>query len=740
MRKIYSIFFMSILTVLCGISASAQTKLFFKANEDDKVTVVETFGSYKYFQLGTEPIEFTVPDQNTTIPFSATSGWAISQIVNATTGTTLFDFSSAPRQSYDAPAAAFITTGGEGSTWEVIATEYVAPSAPKITIKAPKDSYYVSYNYVDLYPDSDEWSFEHNSDYAYSFTIYAKEGFKMKSITDQNGKSYSLSSGTYTSLYFYELPTGDITLTIDMVDLSNVQKENFTISFSEDSQTYKVYLYDSSYQNLYFDDEDKGGKVIEYIPGDSFTLSINGYNYGRIYKIECNSEVVASNTTSYHFTPSNGDQIKVYTESPILPVPVHFSFSEGCSLGVVKSVYGDTSYNQSQWSADDFTVNIGTELRVTFDNTGYDNLSVMVNGEPAELQYGSNLVLNVNDEAGYEIFVSATAKAPNKLTLITNDWEAIYLSEGYGSQEDYVPTGEITEFEISPSVTSLSLKTRAGYAIANVETTGALSYNYGSIYINGDGTIEIEVDNIQASRTKTAVLYIDPETEWSSFSFILGQSDYNRTLQYDLNPYTGEPTLQAGYNLINYSDADVPFVIYAYKADYSSTFAYLDNEVMVNNYGSYPALSSYQQGQAIKVYGTEQSPLELSYEFDDNVALQVVHDHLTTIDNPSTHNVFKGTQVHLYPVASFADKAEETKLSVLVNNEPIEADEDGCYSFVVNDHTSVVAKMVASGIESVESPDASRAVFNLQGIRVADSLENLPAGVYIVAGKKVNVR
>ena len=138
--------------------------------------------------------------------------------------------------------------------------------------------------------------------------------------------------------------------------------------------------------------------------------------------------------------------------------------------------------------------------------------------------------------------------------------------------------------------------------------------------------------------------------------------------------------------------------------------------------------------------GTLDSRIALAPGGCEDVALQVIHDHLSAVENPSTHNVFKGTQVHLVPVSTFAAEPEDHKLTVLVNNEPIEAGEDGRYSFVVNDHTKVVAKYLPTGVESVNADSDSKAVFNLQGIRVADSLENLPAGVYIVAGKKVNVR
>ncbi len=46
-----------------------------------------------------------------------------------------------------------------------------------------------------------------------------------------------------------------------------------------------------------------------------------------------------------------------------------------------------------------------------------------------------------------------------------------------------------------------------------------------------------------------------------------------------------------------------------------------------------------------------------------------------------------------------------------------------------------------SGIDSIETaPATDGAVYNMQGIKVADSIDGLPAGLYITGGKKVLVK
>ena len=54
-----------------------------------------------------------------------------------------------------------------------------------------------------------------------------------------------------------------------------------------------------------------------------------------------------------------------------------------------------------------------------------------------------------------------------------------------------------------------------------------------------------------------------------------------------------------------------------------------------------------------------------------------------------------------------------------------------------DNYTSLSHTMVAAGIGEQEY---STKVYNLQGVKVADSLEGLPQGIYIVNKKKVIVK
>ena len=78
-----------------------------------------------------------------------------------------------------------------------------------------------------------------------------------------------------------------------------------------------------------------------------------------------------------------------------------------------------------------------------------------------------------------------------------------------------------------------------------------------------------------------------------------------------------------------------------------------------------------------------------------------------------------------------------------------EVTETVTYSYNANDKTYELSSKVVSddfvdvtaGISVVSHADngkaAAKGVYNLQGVKVGDSLDRLPKGVYIVGGKKV---
>ena len=75
-----------------------------------------------------------------------------------------------------------------------------------------------------------------------------------------------------------------------------------------------------------------------------------------------------------------------------------------------------------------------------------------------------------------------------------------------------------------------------------------------------------------------------------------------------------------------------------------------------------------------------------------------------------------------------------------LDGEELKADAAGNFSFTVTGNHSVALDVNTSAIEEISGDDeAVKVVYNLQGIRMADP-ENLPAGIYVINGKKVIVK
>lgn len=107
--------------------------------------------------------------------------------------------------------------------------------------------------------------------------------------------------------------------------------------------------------------------------------------------------------------------------------------------------------------------------------------------------------------------------------------------------------------------------------------------------------------------------------------------------------------------------------------------------------------------------------------------------------------------------ASFAYSYGETAANELILKLKEPVTQDGHYRVIIPKRAAILGDMKeavfsapltleytvkTAGIESVavDAENGSGAVYNMQGIRVADSLENLPAGLYIQDGHKILVK
>ena len=151
-------------------------------------------------------------------------------------------------------------------------------------------------------------------------------------------------------------------------------------------------------------------------------------------------------------------------------------------------------------------------------------------------------------------------------------------------------------------------------------------------------------------------------------------------------------------------------------------------------------MTDLPDGSVVKYYAAAPQQYKVSFEIDDNVEASIMTDLITDHATPADLTLMAGTRVDIRP-------ADSELSEVLVDGTPLVADAAGNYAFEVKDaHTVAVRQATPSGVENFGQDDRQQYdVFSLQGIRVrkgltAKEVRSLPAGIYIVAGKKLIVK
>lgn len=136
-------------------------------------------------------------------------------------------------------------------------------------------------------------------------------------------------------------------------------------------------------------------------------------------------------------------------------------------------------------------------------------------------------------------------------------------------------------------------------------------------------------------------------------------------------------------------------------------------------------------------YAAEPVDCTVTFSLGDGITANVAHDVICEVEDlDAMLSCFAGTQINI--------SKETQSIDVKVNGDLLTPGEDNeNYQFIVTSpqtNVEIIAKG-SDGVEGITSDVmAETPVYNLQGVKVSDSLEGLPAGIYITAGKKVLVK
>lgn len=475
-----------------------------------------------------------------------------------------------------------------------------------------------------------------------------------------------------------------------------------------------------SYINL-----NEGWNDVKYITASELPLTIGPKNYGTsLYQVKVNGEVVAPQGSAWRISPANGDEVEILADFPDnLYFPIRFSYADEESKGFVTSVTVNGE-EVANYNDDDFTVKAGSNVVISGNTSDYNLKSFTVNGNSVYF-YGQYSFIAAEETA---ISIEAQKYKTVKATLNVDNADNVIVYRGYSYNNDImtISSGE-NSIELSETNTLIQIKAASGCYITSVTANGnSYSADYSNAYnVTVEDGMVITVESGAIERNSKAVVYIDSKEAASQY-FNFQRSDRSTI------------DLSTGYNTINFYEGDNPFGLSWYGASYANV--YVDNEVVRPLYeGSTTYELNVTDGGVIKIF-LASNPETYEVEFTagadvDASKVAVTLDRISNVaDWVGKRNVLQETEVRITP-------ADGYDIAVVVNGQKAEAAEDGSFTVTVNANTTIaVSKGVDTGINNAGAEGKSGlAVYNLQGVRVADvaGMDKLPAGVYVVNGKKV---
>ncbi|MDE6125727.1 MAG: hypothetical protein K2G30_02100, partial [Muribaculaceae bacterium] len=552
-----------------------------------------------------------------------------------------------------------------------------------------------------------------------SSSIYAKDGYLLRGVTDGSGAPLSVYGG-YVSIYAGNY-TASQTFTIDSCPEEEVRTASFTVEV-DGNPSYVSLQRSSDYATIALTE---ASTAIRFDPANETSYSVGHAGYGmQLYSVEVNGVAAQSQAGRFYLTVSDGDVVKVTTDFPDRDVPVSFTFTNEGTEGVVTGVMvGGMSV--SGWNEDGFTVKLGSTLAVQTNTTDFENISATLNGQAISSYYYSTTVAN---EEPLNFVYTATKVAPMRVTVEAVNPEGIRIDKGY-TGESYTLTGELTVLEVPKSTPYIIVKAVDGYVIAAIEDDGGNTYSSNSSIYVSDG-MQLTVVAEEFVRDNRLTVYVG-DGGWQYRSLTLSEGKETRLLYSDGG-------LPVGYSEIAFSDIDLPINLSGYPALY----VYHNGEaVEAPQYGT-PLIAVAADGDVVKMFCAEPETYGVTYDIAAGIDVEVRHDRTLVVANPSVHSVIGATEIRIAAVDGLA-RTTVAPLVVTVNDVPVTADNSGAYVAIVDCDTEVkVTADETSGIDGIRgdaAPDTR--VLNLQGIQVgtADDTSGLPAGVYIAGGRKVRL-
>ncbi len=549
-----------------------------------------------------------------------------------------------------------------------------------------------------------------------AITVKAIPPYAFRSITDASGTLQSFYDNTwYYYVNQYTAGTYDI-VTYNMdetrtasctVKVDNVDKVNAIFS----GTNARVIL-----QN--------GINTVKFDPNTETSLQLSAISYNvPLYSVTLDGEKVESQGGTFNVPLSQDCYIDVTADIPDIDVTVTFNYSEN-GLGALSGVSIDGAA-VSDFNGTSLTMKAGKNLGL-IPNSLFNIQSLEIDG--TSTGWTGGYTYNTVVVADMTINITAQPYAMLHGSVVVDDASNIILYRGYAYQGDVINlTNGTNTIEVPENYTIINWKAARGCLINSVSVNGTALESGIDTYNVAEGDV-IEFTTSKIVMDMHAVLWIDnPNAVDNYFSF--QDKNYERI------------ELVPGYNPIDFYSAMTPFLMSWYSQTPVVGKIYIDGEQISP---MYEGSSSYElplaNGSVAKVFlANEPEECTVTLNSAEGVNATVIRDLIVPVtDLNGSFTAFKGTEMTVTP-------ADGEKLTVTVNDTEVTPDEEGAYTLTVNDATTLIdIAKDSSGIDNVATDNNVRNadVYNLQGIKVgrASDASTLPAGIYIIDGKKVMIK
>lgn len=538
--------------------------------------------------------------------------------------------------------------------------------------------------------------------------VRSKEGEE-----DKKQDQYSM-----TEVYFYVYSTDEgAKYTVSSANADDLRDGSCTI-WVDDPTNVRVQR-SGTYTDV---DITAGETTVKYIKDKELPLMIGAKNYGtELYQVKVNDEVVSPQGSMWYVTPADGAKVEIFANFPDEEVAVEFKYASEEAKGFITgvTVNGETVENYNDAG---FKVKLGSQVSISGNTTDYNLNSFKVNGNAQS--FYSPYSFTVKEATAIEVDAHKYGTVKATLDIDNPDNVIVYKGYSYEGNKITLNPGE-NEIELSETNALIQIKAVSGSYITSVTADEmSISKDYSDAYnVTVTEGMKIVIKSGAIERNSTAVIYIDDLSK-ALYGNSLNRADYS-TIE-----------LVNGYNEIKFYDGDNPFRLSFYGAETAT--AYKNNETFTGVYGGTSYELSLTDGDVIKIFlASNPEMLEAELTAGDGVdasKVAVTVDRIVNVaDWAGKHSVLPGTEISIKP-------AEEYEISVAVDGDDITAGEDGVFTVVADKNTVIAVSLpVETGINAVDAEKLGNAgVYNMQGVRVGNAdMKQLPAGVYIINGKKV---